>query len=255
MNSVHDSGGVSTTDVSGGFSSGFFTRKFTSICPFIDVLGRYVILCSPIMTLHLCNLPATSGREIICLIGWSIITAMGCAWKILAALGQQRTRIGLFRFRCLMEVAFLMHFFKVLNSGKDFSADLERNLFKLANFPLRLWTSLIVRGDESCSTTSVLSGHGFIPSGVIVYPKNIPSTAPNVHFLGLSHRHTLPCSDQPDYQRLCLLSAGTWRQCSLDQKAFLCNNTLLGWCGKPFSLHLTLPSVSDGILCKRLRST
>ncbi|GKF63941.1 hypothetical protein Tco_0187389, partial [Tanacetum coccineum] len=32
---------------------------------------------------------------------------------------------------------FLMHFFKVLNSGKDFSADLERNLFRLANFPLR----------------------------------------------------------------------------------------------------------------------
>ncbi|GJU68650.1 hypothetical protein Tco_1254909 [Tanacetum coccineum] len=74
---------------------------------------------------------------------------------------------------------FLMHFFKVLSSGKDFSADLEWNLFKLANFPLRLWTSLIVRGDGSYSTTSVLSGHGFIPSGLIMYPKNIPSTAPN----------------------------------------------------------------------------
>ncbi|GJU61904.1 hypothetical protein Tco_1243739 [Tanacetum coccineum] len=33
---------------------------------------------------------------------------------------------------------FLMHLFKILNSGKDFSANLERNLFKLANFPLRL---------------------------------------------------------------------------------------------------------------------
>ncbi|GJY68975.1 hypothetical protein Tco_0471957 [Tanacetum coccineum] len=33
---------------------------------------------------------------------------------------------------------FLMHFFKVLNSGKDFFADFERNLFRLANFPLRL---------------------------------------------------------------------------------------------------------------------
>nr|GFB01796.1 hypothetical protein [Tanacetum cinerariifolium] len=75
---------------------------------------------------------------------------------------------------------------KVLNSGKDFPADLEMNLFRLANFPLRLWTSLIVRGNENCSTASVLSGHGFIPSGVTMYPKNIPSTAPNVHFLGLS---------------------------------------------------------------------
>nr|GEY49428.1 hypothetical protein [Tanacetum cinerariifolium] len=55
---------------------------------------------------------------------------------------------------------------RVLNSGKDFFADLERNLFRLANFPLRLWTSLIVRGDGSCSTSAVLSGHGFIPSGM-----------------------------------------------------------------------------------------
>ncbi|GKF81753.1 hypothetical protein Tco_0240355, partial [Tanacetum coccineum] len=76
---------------------------------------------------------------------------------------------------------FLMHLFKVLNSSKDFSADLERNLFKLANFPLRLWTSFIVRRGGIYSTTSVLSGHGFIPSWVIVYPKKIPSTAPNVY--------------------------------------------------------------------------
>ncbi|GKA53331.1 hypothetical protein Tco_0746646, partial [Tanacetum coccineum] len=74
---------------------------------------------------------------------------------------------------------FLMHFFKVLNSSRDFSADLERNLFRLDNFPLRLWTSLIVYRDGSCSTTSILSGHGFIPFGLIMYPKNIPSTAPN----------------------------------------------------------------------------
>ncbi|GJW96910.1 hypothetical protein Tco_0178718 [Tanacetum coccineum] len=45
-----------------------------------------------------------------------------------------------------------------LNSGKDFFADLERNLFKLANFPLRLWTSLIVHGDGSRITASILSG-------------------------------------------------------------------------------------------------
>ncbi|GKE43827.1 hypothetical protein Tco_1471111 [Tanacetum coccineum] len=81
---------------------------------------------------------------------------------------------------------FLMHFYKVLNSGKDFSADLKRNLFRLANFPLRLWTSLIIRREGSCSTTYVLSGHDFIPSGLIMYPKNILSLAPNVHFLGLS---------------------------------------------------------------------
>nr|GEZ43262.1 hypothetical protein [Tanacetum cinerariifolium] len=67
-----------------------------------------------------------------------------------------------------------------------FFADLEMNLFRLVSFPLRLWTSLIVRGDGSCNTASVLSGHGFIPSGLIMYPRNIPSATPNIHFLGLS---------------------------------------------------------------------
>nr|GEU97703.1 hypothetical protein [Tanacetum cinerariifolium] len=44
---------------------------------------------------------------------------------------------------------FMMYLFNVLNSGKDFFAGLERNLFMLANFSLRLCTSLIVRGDGS----------------------------------------------------------------------------------------------------------
>nr|GFA01702.1 hypothetical protein [Tanacetum cinerariifolium] len=69
--------------------------------------------------------------------------------------------------------------FHVLNSSKDFSADLERNLFRLANFPIRLGTSLIVRSDGCCSTATVLSGHGFIPSRVTTYPKNISSANPN----------------------------------------------------------------------------
>nr|GEV14182.1 hypothetical protein [Tanacetum cinerariifolium] len=74
----------------------------------------------------------------------------------------------------------------IAGRSKDFFADLERNLFRLANFPLRLWTSLIVRDDGSCSTADVLSGYGFIPSGVTTYPKNTPFATPNVHFLGLS---------------------------------------------------------------------
>ncbi|GJS74456.1 hypothetical protein Tco_0707297 [Tanacetum coccineum] len=38
---------------------------------------------------------------------------------------------------------------------------------------------MIVRGDGSCNTASVLSRHGFIPSGLIMYPRNIHSAAPN----------------------------------------------------------------------------
>nr|GEZ01617.1 reverse transcriptase domain-containing protein [Tanacetum cinerariifolium] len=48
--------------------------------------------------------------------------------------------------------------------GKDFSADSERNLFRLASFPLRLWTSLIVCGDGSCSTAVVLGLSPFLLS-------------------------------------------------------------------------------------------
>ncbi|GKE57580.1 hypothetical protein Tco_1496765, partial [Tanacetum coccineum] len=125
------------------FSSGFSTRKSATICPFTDILGRYVILCSPSMTLHFCNLPATSRRDIIFL--------MGCAayevdWRLnrVSFSHQDRANCSMrggqacSAFGVQWKSLFLMHFFKVLNSGKDFSADLERNLFRLANFPLRL---------------------------------------------------------------------------------------------------------------------
>nr|GFA66382.1 hypothetical protein [Tanacetum cinerariifolium] len=133
MNSVHSSCGVSITDASGGVSPGFSTRKSARIWPFIDVRGRYVILGYPSMTLHFCNRPATSGCDITCLMGWSVMTTMGCAWKylckLLAAQSSVRTSFS-------------------IGSGKDFSANLEMNLFRLASFPLRLWTSLISWGWE-----------------------------------------------------------------------------------------------------------
>nr|GFB99997.1 hypothetical protein [Tanacetum cinerariifolium] len=170
VNSVHGSYGVSITDASGGVSSGFSTRKSARIWSFTDVYGRHVILCSPSMMLYFCNRHATSGRDITCLMGWSVMTTMGCAWKYLCNLLAAQTS------------ARTSFFIGVLKSGKDFSADLEMNLFRLASFPLRLWTYLIVRGDGSCNTASVLSGHGFIPFGFIMYPRNIPSAVPNVYF-------------------------------------------------------------------------
>ncbi|GJV48875.1 hypothetical protein Tco_1439087 [Tanacetum coccineum] len=47
---------------------------------------------------------------------------------------------------------------QVLNSGKDFSADLERNLFKLANFLLSALTPFDVRGTGVSSTELVCQG-------------------------------------------------------------------------------------------------
>nr|GEX09043.1 hypothetical protein [Tanacetum cinerariifolium] len=86
VNSVHDSCGVSITDASGGVSSSFSTRKSARILYFTDFRGRYVILCSPSMMLYFCNRPATSGRDITCLMGWSVMTTMGYVWKYLRSL-------------------------------------------------------------------------------------------------------------------------------------------------------------------------
>ncbi|GKD34871.1 hypothetical protein Tco_1250380, partial [Tanacetum coccineum] len=98
---------------------------------------------------------------------WAFYLGQASCLKACSASGVQRKSF------------FFTHFFKVLKSGKDFSADLDRNLFRPANFPLRLLTSLIVHGDGSCNTASIFFGHDFLPSGPIIYPRNIPSTAPN----------------------------------------------------------------------------
>nr|GFB52650.1 hypothetical protein [Tanacetum cinerariifolium] len=59
----------------------------------------------------------------------------------------------------------------------DFSTDVDKNLFRLTNFPLRLCTSFSVLGDCSFITTSALSGHALIPFMLITLPRNIPSSA------------------------------------------------------------------------------
>nr|GEU90706.1 hypothetical protein [Tanacetum cinerariifolium] len=161
VNSVYGSCGVSITNASGGASSGFSTRKSARIWLFINVRGRL----APGLAFPL---------------GYSLA-------RKLAGLGSQNRPLFESLFRIWRwKSLFLMHLFKVLKSGKDFFADLEMNLFRLASFSLRLWTSLIVRGDGSYNTAFVLSGHSFIPFGLIMYHRNIPFAAPTVHFLGLS---------------------------------------------------------------------
>ncbi|GJZ25145.1 hypothetical protein Tco_0562604, partial [Tanacetum coccineum] len=50
---------------------------------------------------------------------------------------------------------------RVLKSGSDFSADFNRNLFKLASFPFSFCTSLRYPRDGRLRTVSALSGHTF----------------------------------------------------------------------------------------------
>ncbi|GJX54658.1 hypothetical protein Tco_0283027 [Tanacetum coccineum] len=70
----------------GDSSSRRSTMKSDKICPFTDVLGLYCMSYSPSSILHLCILHVTSGFDSTCLIGWSVMTMIGCAWNYLFSL-------------------------------------------------------------------------------------------------------------------------------------------------------------------------
>ncbi|GKF53709.1 hypothetical protein Tco_0160619, partial [Tanacetum coccineum] len=116
--------------------------KSAKISPFTDVLGLYCMSYSPSSILHFCSLPAISGLDNTCLIGWSVMTMIICAWKYLVSCliacpkasanfsSDPQASASAVYWKSL----FFVHFFKVLKNGIDFSADLDRNLFRLANF-------------------------------------------------------------------------------------------------------------------------
>ncbi|GJS75409.1 protein kinase-like domain, concanavalin A-like lectin/glucanase domain protein [Tanacetum coccineum] len=83
--SVNSSGSSSSTSMGAAreLSSGRSTIKSAKICPLTDILGLYCMSYSPSSMLRFCNLPAISGFDSTCLIGWSVITTIGCAWKYL----------------------------------------------------------------------------------------------------------------------------------------------------------------------------
>ena len=60
------------------------------------------------------------------------------------------------------------------------------NRFNAVNFPVRLCTSLTVRGDLISITARIFSGLASIPQWLTRYPKNLPELTPNAHFSGFS---------------------------------------------------------------------
>nr|GFA60332.1 hypothetical protein [Tanacetum cinerariifolium] len=70
----------------------------------------------------------------------------------------------------------------VLNNGKDFFADLDKNLFKLASF----CTSFKHFGDGRSMTAFIFSGDALSRSAFTLYPKKVPSLIPKAHFLGFN---------------------------------------------------------------------
>ncbi|GJS04112.1 hypothetical protein Tco_0320620 [Tanacetum coccineum] len=57
------------------------------------------------------------------------------AWVVLLSVVSSLLE-GLFCFWHPMEITFLMHFFKVLKSGKDFSANLKRKSIQASQLPI-----------------------------------------------------------------------------------------------------------------------
>ncbi|GJY35580.1 hypothetical protein Tco_0420958, partial [Tanacetum coccineum] len=143
VNNVYGSGSSTSASVivAKGSSSGCSTMKSAKICPFTDVLFMYCAV----------SVGSSAISFFICL---NAALAFAVYWKSL----------------------FFVHFFKALKNGSDFSADLDRNLFRLANFPFRFYTSFRHFGDGRLKTASILSGHTFIPLVFTLYPKNMPSS-------------------------------------------------------------------------------
>ncbi|GJY72846.1 hypothetical protein Tco_0477277, partial [Tanacetum coccineum] len=64
---------------------------------------------------------------------------------------------------------------RVLKKRSGFSVDLDKNLFKLASFPLRLCASFSIWGDRNFITASTFSGQALIPLMLTMWPRNAPS--------------------------------------------------------------------------------
>ncbi|GJT89272.1 hypothetical protein Tco_1070989 [Tanacetum coccineum] len=66
-----------------GSSYGLFAMKSARTWPRIDVIGQLLISCSPSSTVHFAILREFSGLDKICLIDWSMMNTIECAWKYL----------------------------------------------------------------------------------------------------------------------------------------------------------------------------
>ncbi|GJX56082.1 hypothetical protein Tco_0285979 [Tanacetum coccineum] len=81
-----------------------------------------------------------------------------------------------------------VHEGKVFMKGRDFSALFERNLFRAANYLLKLCISLTVFGGCRADMAFTLEGSALMPCFVIRLREYIPSSTPKEHFLRLSFR-------------------------------------------------------------------
>ncbi|GKB26156.1 hypothetical protein Tco_0865557 [Tanacetum coccineum] len=104
--------------------------KSAKICPFTDVLGMYY---SPSSILHFCSLPAISGLDRTCLIGWSMMTMIGATNEvdcicfasysvINTALTASRAAAS-FNFRSPLEITFLCAFLQGFEALEGVSAE------------------------------------------------------------------------------------------------------------------------------------
>ncbi|GKD51524.1 hypothetical protein Tco_1280500 [Tanacetum coccineum] len=78
------------------------------------------------------------------------------------------------------------YFLRVSRHDRALSAALERNLFKASSLPLRRCICFRLFGEGMFIIAFVFSGFAVIPSEVIIYPKNLPSSISKEHFWGFN---------------------------------------------------------------------
>nr|GEU35725.1 transposase (putative), gypsy type [Tanacetum cinerariifolium] len=219
------------TSAGGPSSSSLFAMKSAKNWPWMDVLSLQLISNAFSSKRHFNNLLDCAERFYI-----SIVAAQ--RYIISSSFGLDAVSIGSFAMHYFIyrnaffasvvrwKSLYFKHFFIVLKKGSNFSADLYKNLFRLASFPLRLCTSFNVLGDCSFITTSAFFRHALIPFILTTCPRNIPSSAPkvvNVHFQisldlfleGLVHQPLICCFDgtvwnflRPDHPLIPLYGEG-----------------------------------------------
>nr|GEV51152.1 hypothetical protein [Tanacetum cinerariifolium] len=143
VNNIHGSRSSSLTSMimTMESSSGRPTMKSAKIYPFTDVLGMYCMSYSPSSILDFCILPTKSGFDSTCLIGWSVMTMIGCAWKylfsLLLACTRDNTNFSIGRPHIppnLCQFAFGM--LCLPDAGKSLWRSLNQGYLGVAEYPL-----------------------------------------------------------------------------------------------------------------------
>ena len=94
---------------------------------------------------------------------------------------------------------------RMLKKGMHLSVARDINLFSAATQPVRLCTSLCLRGEGMFIKALILAGLASIPRALTMNPRNFPNATPKVHFKGFRFmQYRLRVTKTSSRSRACL---------------------------------------------------